>query len=58
MEGFAMYLQFTTDRIALFSKSMLNDHLPSHYERATQLLLDGSPQGRDSAETQAQATSS
>lgn len=29
---------------ALFSKTMLNDHLPSHYERSTQLLLDGSGQ--------------
>lgn len=29
------------DLIALFTKTMLNDHLPSHYERATQLLFDG-----------------
>jgi hypothetical protein len=27
--------------IALFTKSMLRDHLPSGYERATQLLYDG-----------------
>lgn len=30
---------------ALFTKSMLNDHLPSHYERSTQLLFDGMGQG-------------
>ncbi|ORY35472.1 hypothetical protein BCR39DRAFT_555621 [Naematelia encephala] len=28
-------------REPLFSKTMLNDHLPSHYERSTQLLYDG-----------------
>ena len=27
--------------IAIFTKSMLHDHLPSGYERATQLLYDG-----------------
>lgn len=30
---------------ALFTKSMLKDHLPSHYERSTQLLFDGMRQG-------------
>ncbi|KAK4689511.1 hypothetical protein P7C73_g601, partial [Tremellales sp. Uapishka_1] len=28
-------------REPLFTKTMLNDHLPSHYERSTQLLFDG-----------------
>ncbi|CAD6577846.1 MAG: hypothetical protein TREMPRED_002048 [Tremellales sp. Tagirdzhanova-0007] len=28
-------------REPLFTKTMLNDHLPSHYERSTQLLYDG-----------------
>lgn len=32
--------------IALFTKTMLNDHLPSHYERSTQLLFDGMGQGK------------
>lgn len=32
-------------REPLFSKTMLNDHLPSHYERSTQLLYDGLGQG-------------
>jgi hypothetical protein len=29
------------DKEAIFTKSMLHDHLPSGYERATQLLYDG-----------------
>jgi hypothetical protein len=32
-------------REPLFSKTMLNDHLPSHYERSTQLLYEGLGQG-------------
>ena len=32
--------------VALFTKTMLNDHLPSHYERATQLLYDGLGRGK------------
>jgi len=35
----ALYGRLLT--IALFTKSMLRDHLPSGYERATQLLYDG-----------------
>ncbi|KAK1927073.1 Alpha/Beta hydrolase protein [Papiliotrema laurentii] len=30
----------------LFSRTMLKDHMPTHYERATQLLVDGLAQNR------------